>query len=107
MPRRRRVYEKHRTMRSFEPTFKPPPVPIPNTHYSVVLRCLHRHLEQKSIGCLLSAHGQPCRRCVSVVALTRGGLYVGLGLAESVVTYRTSHRSAAPQMGGYLLTYAL
>lgn len=32
----------------------------PNTHYSVVLRCLHRHLEQSRTGCLLSEQRQPC-----------------------------------------------
>lgn len=31
-----------------------------NTHYSVVLRCLHRHLEQSRAGCLLWERRQPC-----------------------------------------------
>lgn len=92
------------------------PLKLQNTHYSVLLRCLHRHLEQNRTGCLLWEQRQPCRGawCVSVVALTQEDipvpapyswvppLHVRLGLAES-----TSPLHRLPEMGGYLLTYAL
>lgn len=49
------------------------PLKLQNTHYSVLFCCLHRHLEQNSIGCLLWERRKPCWgvRCVSVVALTQ------------------------------------